>query len=168
MSILLVRPGLLLQLTLHCLAMKKALLCLAIASLGACKKDSDPVATPSRTDLLTAKSWRLTTVTASLNGLPLPASSLPACYLDDSFKFNADKTVIQDAGATKCSSTDPQTQSGTWSFNNDQSKLTIAVTGSLLNGDADIKELSSSTLRIYATPNFNGLPISIDATFAPN
>jgi hypothetical protein len=149
--------------------MKKALLCLAIASLGACKKDSDPVASPSRTDLLTAKSWRLTTINATLpNGTPIPSSLLPACYSDDTFKFNADKTVVQDAGAIKCNSTDPQTQTGTWSFNSDQSKLTIAVPNSLLNGEADVKELTSSTLRINATPTIMGFTVNADATFAPN
>ncbi|TVT41295.1 hypothetical protein FNT36_07515 [Hymenobacter setariae] len=149
--------------------MKKAcLLFLGIAALGACKKDGESTPAPSRTDLLTAKSWRLTTINATLNGSPLPSSLIPACYNDDLFKFNADKTVVQDAGANKCNSTDPQTQSGTWSFNTDQSKLTISVQGSLLNGEADVKELTSSTLRISATPTISGFPISVDATFAPN
>ena len=149
--------------------MKKALLCLAIAALGACKKDSDPVASPSRVDLLTAKAWRLTTINLTLlDGTPIPSSLLPTCFSDDTFKFNADKTVVQDAGAIKCNSTDPQTQTGTWSFNSDQSKLTIAVPNSLLNGEADVKELTTSTLRINAKPVYMGITANADATFAPN
>ena len=144
------------------------LLCLGIATLGACKKNSEPVPSTTRVDLLTAKSWRLSTVTASLGGTPLPSSLIPACNNDDTYKFNLDKTVIQDAGVIKCSSTDPQTQAGTWAFNNDQSKLTIAVPGSLLNGEADIKELTTSTLHIIGTPTVSGVVITVDATFVPN
>jgi outer membrane usher protein FimD/PapC len=148
---------------------KLVLLCASLATLGACKKTSEPVPATTRVDLLTAKSWRLSTATVTANGLPVPTSLvLPACTSDDTFKFNLDKTVIQDAGATKCNSTDPQTQNGTWSFNNDQSKLTIAIPGSLLSGEADIKELTSSTLRIYGTPTISGFATTIDATFVPN
>ena len=150
--------------------MKKLILCLGIATLGACDKNSKPAPATTRVDLLTAKSWRLSTITASLGGAPLPSSLLPACNNDDTFKFNLDKTAIQDAGVVKCSSTDPQTQAGTWAFNNDQSKLTIAVPNSLLNGEADVKELTSSTLHIYTIQTFSGVPapITIDATFVPN
>jgi len=149
---------------------KLILLCLGIATLGACDKNSKPAPATTRVDLLTAKSWRLSTITASLGGAPLPSSLLPACNNDDTFKFNLDKTAIQDAGVVKCSSTDPQTQAGTWAFNNDQSKLTIAVPNSLLNGEADVKELTSSTLHIYTIQTFSGVPapITIDATFVPN
>ena len=144
------------------------LLCLGIATLGACKKNSEPIPATTRVDLLTAKGWRLSTITASLGGTPLPSSLLPACNNDDTYKFNLDKTVIQDAGATKCNSTDPQTQAGTWAFNTDQSKLTITVPNSLLNGEADVKELTASTLHLYGTQTISGAPITIDATFVPN
>ena len=147
---------------------KLILLCLGVATLGACDKNSKPAPATTRVDLLTAKSWRLSTITASLGSTPLPSGLIPACNNDDTYKFNLDKTVIQDAGASKCSSTDPQTQTGTWAFNNDQSKLTIAVPGSLLNGEADVKELTSSTLHIYTTPTISGVTINVDATFVPN
>ena len=75
--------------------MKKALLCLAIASLGACKKDSDPVASPSRTDLLTTPKWKITGGTIGSGATAFPISViLPTCYNDDTFKFNADKLQL--------------------------------------------------------------------------
>jgi sulfur carrier protein ThiS len=146
------------------------LLCLGIAALGACDKNSKPAPAPTtRTDILTAKSWRLATAIITVNGIPVPSSLvLPACNNDDSFKFNVDKTLIQDAGAIKCNSTDPQTQAGTWTFNTDQSKLTIAIPGSPLNGEADIKELTTSTLHIHGTPTISGVAATVDATFVPN
>ena len=145
------------------------LLCLGIATLGACKKNSEPAPSTTRVDLLTAKSWRLATANVTVSGIPIPSSLvLPACSNDDSYKFNTDKTLIQDAGTTKCNSTDPQTQAGTWAFNNDQSKITIAVSGSPLNGEADVKELTASTLHLYGTQTVSGAPVTIDAMFVPN
>jgi hypothetical protein len=149
--------------------MKNIFLLLGMAAaLGACKKSDDSPST-SRTELLTAKNWRLSTVSATVGGLPVPSSYiLQDCTKDDFYKFNADKTLIQDAGAIKCSTSDPQTLAGTWSLNGDQSKLTIAVPNSLLNGEADIRELSANTLRIYGTPTLNGAPATFEATFVPN
>jgi hypothetical protein len=137
--------------------------------LSACKKTADsPAPTSSRTDLLVAKNWRLSTVNITLNGFPIPSNLVvQECLLDDFYKFNPDKTLLQDAGATKCSPTDPQTLTGTWTLSNDQNKLTIAVSGSPLNGTADIKELTASTLHIYGTPSLNGITYTLDATFVP-
>jgi hypothetical protein len=145
--------------------MKKALLCLAIAALGACKKDSDPVATPSRTDLLTTPKWKISTGTVSLGTTSLPINVvLGTCYNDDTFKFNTDKTVVDDAGATKCDATDPQTRTGSWSFaNSDQTQMQLTVPGTPLNGTFDIKELTSNSLRLTGT--LSGA--TVDVTFAP-
>lgn len=145
--------------------MKKALLCLAIASLGACKKDSDSVATPSRTDLLTTPKWKITggTVGSGIAAFPISVI-LPTCYNDDTFKFNTDKTVVDDAGTVKCNATDPQTQTGSWSFSNsDQTQMQLNVPGTPLNGTFDVKELTSNSLRI--TGSIIGTPV--DVTFAP-
>ena len=151
--------------------MKKIFLLLGtVAVLGGCKKsDESPASSSTRADLLTAKNWRLSTVNVTANGFPVPSSFvLQDCNKDDFYKFNADKTLIQDAGAIKCMATDPQTQAGTWALSSDQSKLTIAVPGSLLNGEADIKELTATTLHIYGATSLNGIATTLDATFVPN
>lgn len=141
-----------------------------MAVLSGCKKSDDsPATTTSRTDLLTAKSWRLTTTTVTANGLPIPSSTvIPDCSTDDTFKFNTDKTLVQDAGAIRCNTSDPQTQAGTWSLNSDQSKLTLAIPNSPLNGEGDVKELTANTLRLYGTRSLGGVAITLDATFVPN
>jgi len=151
--------------------MKKFFLLIgAVAVLGGCKKsDESPAAASSRADLLTAKSWRLSTATVTANGFPVPSNVfIQDCNKDDTFKFNADKTVMQDAGAIKCNTSDPQTQADTWSLNSDQSKLTISIPNSPLNGEADVRELTPNTLRIYGTPSLSGIPLTFDATFVPN
>ncbi|MGI4741031.1 MAG: hypothetical protein ACRYG7_38170 [Janthinobacterium lividum] len=154
--------------------MKKLILCLsAVAVLGACKKDSDTTPTPtptaSRTDLLTAKPWQASTVNLTLSGIPIPSSQfITACQLDNTYKFNTDKTLVIDEGATKCNTTDPQTTSGTWAFSNtDQTKVTLVVPGSVFNGDFDIKTLSATTLQLNTTQSLSGLSYTIDATFSP-
>lgn len=152
--------------------MKKLFFCLGtLAALGACKKDSDttPASTASRTDLLTAKAWQISNVALTVNGISLPSSQfITACQLDNSFKFNTDKTLVVDEGATKCNATDPQTTSGTWAFSNtDQTKITITLPGSVFNGDADVKELSSSALRLYGAQSASGLSYTLDTTFSP-
>ncbi|RZK21402.1 MAG: hypothetical protein EOO56_11390 [Hymenobacter sp.] len=151
--------------------MKKLCLLLgAITVLGACKKDNDSTfPATSRTDLLTARRWQVSNVAITANGLPLPSSLVvSACQLDNTYKFNTDKTLVVDEGATKCSTTDPQTQSGTWAFaNTDQTKLTITLPNSLFNGDVTITDLSSSTLRLNSAQNISGIAGNADITFSP-
>ena len=72
-----------------------------------CKKDKDPTL-PTKTELLTAKSWRISgnvTVTTT-TGRPATTvdhfSSAPACEKDSFVKFNTDKTTRSDEGALLC------------------------------------------------------------------
>lgn len=149
---------------LHQLTMKKVfLLMLGVASLSACKKDSEPTPTASsRTDLLLAKNWRLSAQTttftsAATNGIPAMTNVADvyatyygdACKRDNSLKFNSNKTIVMDEGATKCSASDPQTQAGTWNFNSDETKLTLVdpAQGGTLQ-PFDVVELSATTLRL--------------------
>jgi hypothetical protein len=146
--------------------MKKAyLLLIGLAALGACNKNSEPAPAPSRTDLLTTPKWKISTGTVSLGTNSFPINVvLPTCYNDDTFKFNTDKTVVDDAGATKCNATDPQTQTGSWSFaNSEQTQMQLTVPNTPLNGTFDIKELTSNSLRLTGT--LSGA--TVDVTFAP-
>jgi hypothetical protein len=157
--------------------MKKLFLfALTVASLSACKKDSEN--TPSKTDLLTSKKWRVTSFTAtySTSGGGAPTTNTvdqyaqtPACSKDDFYKFNSDKTLILDEGATKCGTSDPQTTAFTWDLNSDQTKLFINASGSSSSSPNDIVELSASTMRLHTTDIYtaNGLTITsvADVTF---
>lgn len=140
--------------------MKKLfLVVLAVTSLSACKKDSDT--TPSRTELLTSKKWRMTaftvTTTYSVGG-GAPSSTTTdqyalqlACEKDDFYQFNADKTMILDEGPTQCSTSTAQTSAFNWDFNSDQSRLILTYKGSLSPTLDDIIELSSTTMRLRET-----------------
>lgn len=140
---------------------KLSLLLLAALALGSCKKSDTSPATPSKTDLLTAKSWRLSadkitsTVGTTSNTTDEYASS-PACERDNFIKFNTNKTATFDEGPTKCNTPDPQTESGTWDFNSDGTKLTLTdPSGSGLAIQEDILELTATTLRLRITSSYS-------------
>ncbi|GAB3638944.1 hypothetical protein GCM10027422_45350 [Hymenobacter arcticus] len=135
---------------------KLAFLLLAALALGSCKKNNDnSPATPSKTDLLTAKNWRISAQTYSVAinaGAPTVSNeyaSSAACERDNFLKFNTNKSLTADEGATKCSSSDPQTQSGSWDLTTNDTKLTLADP---MQGGAtipfDVVDLSATTLHI--------------------
>ncbi len=152
---------------------KLSFLLLLAASLGACKKNDDNQ--PSRTDLLTAKNWRVSaeTVTAVYNNKTTTTdiyASTKACERDDFTKFNANKTYTDDQGPSKCDPSDPQTDTGNWDFNSDQTKLTLsdpAQPNQLTS--FDVAELSATTLRLHYSGTINSgttpIPYTADITF---
>jgi len=142
--------------------MKKLLLVFAAATvLGACKKDSEPAPTPTaatKADVLVAKNWRLSAQTTTYSIANTPSVSqdeyatYSSCERDNFLKFNANKTLLVDEGATKCDQSDPQTQNGSWDFNSDYSKLTLMdpSQGSVAI-PFDVVELTATTMHLRYT-----------------
>jgi hypothetical protein len=125
-------------------------------SLTACKKDSETTPAPTKSELLTAKNWRVSAAvtttkvgTAATTTVDDYAGS-PACEKDDFIKFEANKTLVANGGTVLCPG-DPQTASGAWDFNSDQTKLTLGVGSTGLVGQYDLAELSATTLKISTT-----------------
>jgi hypothetical protein len=154
---------------------KLSLLFLAALALGSCKKNNDNTpATPtsSKTDLLTAKSWRITadktTSTTSISPTSTTTDNYaasPSCERDNFIKFNTNKTAVYDEGATKCSTSDPQTESAAWDFNSDATKLTLTdPSGSGLAVQEDILELTATTLRLRITSSYTLSGITATST----
>ncbi|TPG67316.1 lipocalin family protein [Hymenobacter nivis] len=151
--------------------MKKALLLLLVAaSLGACKKNDD-TAPRSNTDLLTARNWRLsagTTTIAINNGPPKTTddyASAVACERDDFLKFNADQSLVSDGGPLLCNPSNPRTQTGSWNFENNETKLTITDPSIPGPGQTfDVVALSASTLRLHATVSYGSSGTTATAT----
>jgi hypothetical protein len=122
--------------------LKNGLILLAFIAIAftACKDDEETT-TPSKTkmELLTSGSWIPTNLL--LNDTSF-WDIMPACSKDDFFTFKSDGTYITDEGATKCDPMDPQTSTANWSFNANQTKVTI-------DGDeGDIAELTETVLRV--------------------
>ena len=145
--------------------MKRVLIYLLVASAGiastSCKKDTVAATpAPTKTELLTAKSWRISgdvtvsTTSGRVTTTDNFATASP-CEKDDFLKFSTDKKVIIDQGPLKCQGTN-QTETGVWDFNSDQTKLTLGAPGTSTIGQFDIPELSATTLKLSQTDTSNG------------
>lgn len=120
-----------------------------MACLNACKKKEDPA--PSTKELLastSSKKWKITSIT--VGNQPFLESIFPeACTRDNLFVFYTDNKLVIEEGATKCNSSDPSTVAqGTWRLSTDEKTLTLNPgSGSTLNGDFTIIEITNSTLK---------------------
>lgn len=120
-----------------------------------CSKKDDPA--PSRTVLLTSKTWKLKSVT--LNGQDFTSSYYDEdCQKDDLFNFKTDgKYTYTDAGV-KCSPVGDD--SGTWSFGANEATL-------IMDGETqNIDELSSSTIKVSTSDNSTGIPFKYVVTYS--
>jgi len=137
----------------------RSILFVSIAALLAVScKDED--AKPSNTELLTAKSWTVTSFT--LSGQDLTEYFSEECENDDSTKFGKDGKLTIDNGSVKCYSSEPQTEeNGTWVFESNETKLKFTSD----SGDVesyDIDELTATTLKVSSTfsDTLNGVAVS--------
>jgi hypothetical protein len=80
-------------------------------------------------------------------------AGLATCQRDNFETFSTNLTTTFDEGATKCSSSDPQTKQGTWSFNTGETQLTIvdpsqAVGSPLRTATADVVQLTANSMQL--------------------
>ena len=136
---------------------------LGLATLGCGDKKGDSPA-PSRTDLLTDRNWITTAFTVS-PGLAIPGGATitdiyaqpPPCDRDDFVRFEKPNVFKRDEGANKCTQSDPQTTTGTWVFNQDQSIVTVTEQGSSAES-YNITELTDTSLKFTFSEAF-GTPV---------
>ncbi|RZJ91221.1 MAG: hypothetical protein EOO60_08205 [Hymenobacter sp.] len=133
-----------------------------LASLASCKKDAETTPALSKTDLLTAKSWKVTDIKVS--GQSIYATPLfAACDKDDLVKFNASKSATFDEGTLKCDPTTPQSRTGSWDFTSSETKLKVTdPDGTVAEGT--IGTLTSTTL-IVTDPNGFGTGVAAEVTY---
>jgi hypothetical protein len=120
-----------------------------ILFLFACNKKDKVV---SKTELLTTGTWKLTGAESDDDGNGTYETDdfafFPACYKDNFFTFKTNGQAEYDEGPTKCDVMDPQTETTTWTFTNNENSL-------VLDSDTyDLLELSNTTLRLKQ--NFSG------------
>ena len=134
---------------------------MGIASTTSCKKDTVAATpAPTKTELLTAKSWRISgdVTVSTTNGRVTTTDNFataPACEKDNFLKFSTDKKVLIDEGPNKCQGNN-QTETGVWDFNSDQTKLTLGAAGTSTIGQFDIPELTATTLKLSQIDTHNG------------
>ena len=87
-------------------------------------------------------------------------AQLDNCSKDDLEKYNTNNTVTYDEGPTKCDPTDPQTQTSPWSFNSDETILTV-------DGESyKILTLTSTQLKMSFSELIDGINYTYTATYA--
>lgn len=132
---------------------KTALVILTVAVIAGCKKDDN--SSPSKTQLLTSGSWKLTAANADpaidINQDGVVENDifavLPTCFKDNLFIFKTNNTYVVDEGATKCNVSDPQImESSNWKFSDNESNIMIGDPGS--ETIAQLLELSSTVLKM--------------------
>jgi hypothetical protein len=126
------------------------LLATAFFGFNGCKKDK------TKTELLTDGSWKLSAFTINpaidVNGDGVLDTDLynlviQNCSKDDFVTFKTGGTLTSDEGATKCSTSSPQTTSGTWAFADGEAKINITSDGNTIP-TATIGTLDASTFKI--------------------
>jgi hypothetical protein len=155
-------------------------------ALGCSKESASPSAAQTNGANLAgtqglSKSWKLTSVSYTLNGGLAKSLTLDPCVLDNVYKFtnNSSQDFIQTEGSTKCNSADSTvTESGNWALTNDGKNL--VVEGQWFDnlsqetvyqyiftafGEANVTQLTATTFVIsYSFTNSNGKYI-VTATF---
>ncbi len=134
---------------------------LTMTELASCKKEATTPA-PSKTDLLLAKTWQVTDIKVAGQSVFNPPF-VDACDKDDLTKFNANKSVTFDEGSLKCDPTAAQTQTGSWDFTTNETKLKITdSSGAIVEGT--IGTLNSTTL-ILTDPDIFGSGRAAEVTY---
>ncbi|UOR05653.1 hypothetical protein MUN82_00800 [Hymenobacter aerilatus] len=136
----------------------RTFLAVSLALLGgltSCDDNSDIKPTPilSATDLLMAKSWKMTAVTEKEGSEPAKDlyTDEPACIRDNVYQFQTDGVFVMDEGATRCDQAHPQTRTGTWAQSNSGMLLKATIALSTQPGAEASMELSGTIESVSAT-----------------
>ncbi len=146
-----------------------ALTMVAVAFTG-CKEDKDDNKA-DKTSMLVEKQWQATAFTIDPaidwfgNGTLVTNiyAQLPACAKDDLTIFRKNGTVAFDEGSSKCSANDPQTRSGLWTFNPDQSVISITEDGE--TDSWNILEFSNDRIKVEFTVEDEGITYTLTSTY---
>lgn len=139
----------------------------ALFSTTSCKKDDDT--TTDKVKILTGGQWQLSAMTSdpAIDWFGTPVTNvyaqLPACIKDDVTIFKTDGKVNFDEGTSKCSPNDPQTTTGTWTFNPAQTVLSVTQDGETESWD--VTELKGSTFKAVYPIVEEGVTYTISVTF---
>lgn len=130
---------------------------IAALSTG-CKKSKSK----SNTDLITQSSWKFQS--ATVGGVDV-GYLLDSCEKDNILTFKSDGSGVEDEGATKCSTTAPQSNNFTWSFTNNESVLHVSDLSLFgVNSDCTLKGINETQLILAQTVILPGSVISQEVT----
>ena len=132
------------------------------ANIGCSKDDDDNPSPKTKTELLTAGSWKFSD--AKVNGTSV-ASLIDECQKDNIVTFLAAGTGTAAEGATKCDPNDPDSSPFNWNFETNETVLFVSTpffTGG--SSTFTIVSLTESQLVLSQTIDF-GVPQNAEITF---
>ncbi|QHT67537.1 hypothetical protein GXP67_13320 [Rhodocytophaga rosea] len=137
-------------------------LALSLALISSCKKDDDKEAAPTKTQLLTAKAWKIKAITtnpAVPAGLGIDVDALIEQALGD--LSNSDVKFESNGNYVATNRTTGTTTTNKWEFLNNETQLKITSEGE--DYTFDIKELTTTTLNLSLpySVTFGGFPLTI-------
>lgn len=144
--------------------MKKIIFAVLVSGLffSACKKKEKEL---TKTELLQNGKWKLTA--ANFNGFYDIFANFKDCQKDNTYTFNANKSITVDEGGTKCSDTTKQSYTdGSWSLTANDTKIALSGSSITLGFgtlSADVVTLNATTLQV--TKDTSVATISGKATF---
>lgn len=146
-----------------------ALALVAVAFTG-CKEDKDDTKA-DKTGMLVEKQWQLTAMTIDPaidwfgNGTLVTNifAQLPACAKDDVTIFRKNGTVAFDEGGSKCATNDPQTRSGLWTFDPNQTVISITEDGE--TDSWNILDFGNDRIKVEFTVEDEGITYTLTSTY---
>lgn len=132
-----------------------------LAAFWACKKGSSP-SSPAQNatiKLIVASTWKYDTSGIDLNNdgqVDIGDTVLQPCVKDNTYTLLADSTGTMDEGATKCSPSAPQTDPLHWFLTSNYTVLNITSPISILNGNLNILNISSTNWTLYKDTTYGG------------
>jgi hypothetical protein len=149
-----------------------SILSVFIITISACTKDESP------SEILTGQKWRIAVWNVNpaidIAGTKYTdiTSVVAACTKDNFIEFRSDKSIIEDEGATKCNSTDPQSgPAGKWDLSEDGKSLYLTDTDlSGLTGtiQATVNRLDKSELNISLSVSLSNQQTTLTLSLLPN
>ncbi|MEN2281829.1 hypothetical protein AAGF08_06790 [Algoriphagus sp. SE2] len=139
------------------------LICLIL--LGSCSDDDSEPAKSDAELIGSGVAWKLSSATA--NDISI-ISLVDECILDNLITFNYDdKTGLVDIGASKCSDSEPQTESFVWDYNEASKALTVDKT--ILDvpgaeGNLLLESVTSNELVVSQNVSFSGFTQKVIVT----
>jgi len=133
-----------------------------------CKKEDNEKKQKTKTELLTADSWKRTALISNpaydWNGNGVSATDVLSimfpCEKDNFDTYKTNGIVQTDEGPTKCNAGDPQTWTATWVFADNETKLIFDGYDEYI-----LDELTATTLKFHSTFVENGVTYTQDETY---
>ncbi len=149
--------------------MKHTLIFLTFLSLLiiGCDKNSDPEPeAETKTELITKSTWKYESAQVDQNkdgtgDFPLPAGTIPACFLDNTITFQSNGSGMVSEGTSLCPGA-PASAPITWNFTNNESTLNFGggnIAG--IEGQLKIVTLTDTKLTLSKDTSYLGISAAI-------